>query len=322
MTHSSPTPSRRVQPGFTLIELLVVIAIIAVLIGLLLPAVQKVREAAARARCSNNLKQLALGAHNHHDVNGKLPYLRSGGNHDDHTWAVLILPFIEQDAAYKLFTATITGVNKNRGTQVNNLVSSNATMVQAREHLVPIFFCPARRGPMLSQPNSDPNSNPPSIRTMVGSSGDYAANAGTSSDPNATNPVGGDGPFAINNAGTNPGQWGLRITDMSDGTSNTFLFGEKYMQTETLGDGKHDFNIYGADIIQPFGRLAGTSFPIPIDNSGSNNANNFRFGSWHASTVQFALGDGSVRGVAKSTPGAVLGLLAGRSDGQPIPNYD
>src|SRR5215468_8832171 len=103
------SPSRR---GFTLIELLVVIAIIAVLIGLLLPAVQKVREAANRVKCANNLKQLGLGMHNFHDSYNCFPWGRSKGALDSITWAATILPYIEQQNVWARFTdPVIDGVS-------------------------------------------------------------------------------------------------------------------------------------------------------------------------------------------------------------------
>src|SRR5438270_13234376 len=102
---------RLCRRGFTLIELLVVIAIISILIGLLVPAVQKVREAAARTQCGNNLHQLAVAAHNYHDNKGTLPpsvlMYRSVSNPADYNqnfgpnWAVLMLPYIEQDNLYQ-----------------------------------------------------------------------------------------------------------------------------------------------------------------------------------------------------------------------------
>src|SRR5882757_7094553 len=119
------------RQGFTLIELLVVIAIIGVLIGLLLPAVQKVREAANRMKCANNLKQMGLACHNFEDTRGALPNSRRDANY---TWLVELLPFVEQQGLQKQWNMT----SGSFYTQ-----TSAATMTT-----VPMFFCPTRRAPM------------------------------------------------------------------------------------------------------------------------------------------------------------------------------
>src|SRR5579883_95953 len=176
----------RRRPGFTLVELLVVIAIIGVLIGLLLPAVQNVRAAAARASCANNLKQIALATINFHDSEGAFPPARiaerpadpgpfgSGpltapGEHP--TWFVRILPYLEQQAAYGLWDLTQT-------------YASNP--VEARQYVVKAYLCPARRGPdnAITPPTLGPPIHLPCGCTFAGwpvaggASADYAGKIG------------------------------------------------------------------------------------------------------------------------------------------------
>lgn len=309
MTWRFPTPNRRI--GFTLIELLVVIAIIAILIGLLLPAVQKVREAAARSQCQNNLKQLGIAMHSYHDSIGTFPYPRSGGGDNRHTWAMLLLPYIEQGNLYNVFKTPITGVSQTD--TFNNQTSADPTITAARQTPIKVYLCPTRRSSPALSPYNPSDTSP---TRPVGIPSDYAACVGSSS----TVPT--NGIFRLVNL--KHLESGTKMGDILDGTSNTLMIGEKHIQAGYLnalasdGSGNYpDAVILSGGQATTYRRTSGSMLAISPNATGTGN-----FGSWHPATCQFVFGDGSVRGLAVSVPGTVLGLLGDRADGQPIPSYD
>ena len=241
---SPPTASRR-QPlrGFTLIELLVVIAIIGILIALLLPAVQKVRAAAARIQCANNLKQLGIAAHHYHETNGELPpavwmhssipvtrYADENQNFGPN-WAVLLLPYLEQGNLYAPYSASITAYR----------TSGDSGWRALRGISIPTLLCPADTGadaPFTgvggnwARGNYGANAGPPFPLATAGQGGSLSATAGGQSprgycswQPGTTTcmlqyPDPGGGVMSAN--------FGVSLVALSnaDGTSETILFNE------------------------------------------------------------------------------------------------
>jgi prepilin-type processing-associated H-X9-DG protein/prepilin-type N-terminal cleavage/methylation domain-containing protein len=321
-------PSRRHRSAFTLIELLVVLGIISVLIGLLLPAVQKVREAANRIQCANNLTQLALAAHQHHDYQGKFPtglhIVESiNGRHANGTcWEVELLPYLEQQNLKQRWDYTDFRNNVAGGT--------NATTAQVLKLLV----CPSDTLP-------DPvvylsYASYPYAWGFYGLSS-YGGNAGRQSfrPKFATR----DGIFFQDSR--------IRLADVNDGASNTFLFGERsHFDPEydrlnlAFSPGPEPLCHFGrwANVFASAGSLAEhlLSTPVPINYQvpagisaeeflGPTGAANLRwcaFGSGHPGGANFAFADGSVRFVSESIPLTTLRALSTRAGREIISGND
>ncbi len=306
--HRSP-----VRMAFTLIELLVVIAIIAILIGLLLPAVQKVREAAARSQCQNNLKQLGIAVHSFHDTNSKFPYngddIRSSGccyssGYTQWSWIARMLPHFEQENYYRQL-----------GVGTNTPISSNLSQLNLP---IKTLRCPSDETPAIRTNVANfPGGTQVGSTSYKGVSG---ANWAWGSYPYT--PPGWPG----GNNGLDYGngiffrsdfKYPKTMTAIRDGTSNTLLVGED------IGN----LNIHNG---WPYSNTSTGTCAIPLNNAlrsgqpGYNNAgdwpNVYSFRSYHTSGANFAVADGSVKYVSETISLQTYRNAASYSGGEPLGN--
>jgi prepilin-type N-terminal cleavage/methylation domain-containing protein len=297
--------------GFTLVELLVVIAIIAILIGLLLPAVQKVREAANRSSCQNNLKQMGLACHSFHDQWGFLPPSRLA----DHwaTWAVMILPFVEQQNLYEQWDLT----------QEYYLQAPATVQTQVK-----IYYCPSRRAPdqLSTQGDTPDNGKPAGITNYSGACSDYAACSGNFQYASWDDGVNANGPIVVGTytiSGTTLVKWDgiVPFAVITNGLSNTLLIGDKFVppQNYGLGGTKGDGSIFNGDNEWGFVRVAGPNYPLATGPKDTTASPADCFGSNHPGLCQFAICDGSVRALANTIDTATLSTLSVRDNTLPTP---
>lgn len=323
--------------GFTLVELLVVIAIIGVLVALLLPAVQAARESSRRTQCLNNVKQIGLGLHLHHDTKGSLPQGNTGRSGYGYNWRLHILPYIEQAALHDLF-------DQNQGSWTNAMAPSNGAWI-------PCYRCPSSPLPRNAVAMSPAGTTYSDVQrvTYVGISG-ATTQAFTGSgyietrQTNAANTTGCCTGGDISGGGMLVANVTLRFSDVTDGTSNTLAVSEQSDFLIQKDGTKVDWQTGW------HGWLIGTSQLGAPGTSGMNAADNRTFGlvtiryqnnqkrgwanggdcsqgvcpnfgsnvplnSAHPGGVNAVFGDGSVRYLINNTPLLTLAQLATRDEG-------
>jgi len=326
----------RSERGFTLVELLVVIAIIGVLVALLLPAVQQAREAARRMQCSNNLKQHGLALHNYHDTYGSFPFgwnltpdLNAQG------WGVQILPFLEQTALADLWDPRAPGINEAAALGFPaDAVARNVQVIQTR---LTVFMCPSA----AAEDIHDYGLDSPVAVTWRGARGDYSATSGVrgvySNLAYAGRPAPGSRGGVLWATGIKPDFTPARTSspkmrDILDGTSNTFLLGERLGGSNvyrgrqvdpalTAAMGPAQGGAWGG-FLNGEHWMSGSLFDGSLGSDGGpcaincTNARSVGYYAFHPGGAQFLLADGGVRFISSNVDGYTFAGLITAQGGE------
>jgi len=334
--------------GFTLIELLVVIAIIAILIALLVPAVQKVREAAARTQCTNNLKQIGLAAHGYHDTRKKFPVGQFNDDNRNWGWGTALLPHLEQGPLFNALNADtvrfmifipgggpnvdplrlaagVTNADTNNNAGIVNTVAGNG----AAKASLAVYMCPSDPWPNLT------DSGYGKLNYLANMGEDISGgNWSTWGAP----VVGSNMSGIMVQSNNNDRTWAVSMLQISDGTSNTVLVGEATGNDDAVGVaytgsnpgsnfyGKKETNRFpiwaggnpnqqGQGAQHNYFRVMDAAFPLNLK-TGVNASRSF--GSQHTGGANFGFADGTVRFLSSSINAVTYRGLGTRSGGEPV----
>lgn len=315
------------RSGLTLLELAVCIGITGILVAILLPAIQRVRETARRTTCQNNLRQTGLAIHSFHGSKREIPSLYNGtfmrhpqtqwDEYHFHSWQTAILPQLEQPAIYGRLDLTRPATEPANQSNVNTEL--------------PVFLCPStsnytRNVPDITQRN-------PTVKVGTAARSDYEAIGGVLRDPES----GGFGDTAYafidlgvwgkpryndHDDGTFDGLHRTRFADVTDGLSNTLMIGEMAGRPDVYERGKPDQPyavVPGGPVGQPAWAISGIFWAIAIsEHRGVNDTNRQGLYSFHTTGVNVALTDGSVRLLSNSTDKTILHGLVTKAGGEVV----